>query len=195
MKRLILIGIMLMLSVGVAYGGPVFTDTVSATGGTTAYGAVGFKTNQQPTLTYLQWTASDADADVVIYQGDTTSTTLANAVSAAATALTLTECGGLDDSDILVIQNTNGDPVEAVSMSACNDTTNVATVSALANSYRTGGLVYEMVELITYSDVGTGTGIRQGRPILGGLKSKPLAVSLDGVSGTATIDLFTVEMR
>ncbi len=195
MKRFILIMAILMLSVGVAWAGPVYTETVSATGATVAYGAVPFKTNQQPLMTYLQYTCSDALADIVIYEGDTTSTTLSAAEAALQTAISLTECGGLDDGDILVMQNTNADVYFAVSMSACNDTTNVATTGAIPSALRSGALVFEMKTLITYSNVGTGTSIKSGNPILSGDKSLPLAIGLAGASGTATIDLFTVEKR
>ena len=138
-------------------------------------------------IQYMNFTGGAATSDVVVYQGDVTQTSLSAAEAAAQTAISLVECGGLDDDDYLVFMEPSGSPIEATKMSACNDTTNVATVSALQNGYSQGAIVYEMISAGTlYADIGTGETEKNGSgaALIAGKKSKPVALLSSGTANT-----------
>jgi len=192
MKRLLLIGLILMLSAGVAWSGPIWTKSITGEATTENYASFIAKRNQQPVLNFVSINSSVASGDVIFYGGDNSKTTLSAAEAAGQTAISLTSCGGLDDNDYLVFQDKDGDPIEATQMSACNDTTNVATVTALVGAYQSGANVYEMQALWTLSNVGTARLTWGPAPVLVGVKSYPLAVSF---KGTGSIEVITVDHR
>ena len=177
MKKLLPIVLMLVLA-SIAYGANMYTAG-NASNSVLLPAAGGFAT-----VYAVNFVGGAATVDMLVYTGDSTETELANAESATATALTLDECGGLDDSDILVIMNTDGGTIEAVTMSACNDTTNVATVGALSNTYRSGAKVYEMKLLTTWADVTTTRINIEGDIWQSDLRNKPIYILLNGSGGT-----------
>lgn len=139
---------------------------------------------------YMNFTGGAATTDVVIYQGDGTETTFSAAEAAGQTELSITECGGLDDNDYLVLMDPDGSPIEATKMSACNDTTNTATVSATQNAYVKGARVYEMVSAGNlYADIGTGETAKNGNgsPLVAGKRGKPVAVVASGTAITVHV--------
>jgi hypothetical protein len=185
MKKLSIILISLALVISFA-GSAMAESYYSVSGSASALTSdIVVKSNDagQGVIQYMNFTGGAATTDVVLYQADATETTFSADEAAGQTALSLVECGGLDDDDYLVLMSGSGKVIEATKMSACNDTTNVATVSATQNAYKQGDKVYEMISAGNlYADVGTGETAKNGSgaALVASRKSKPVAFLASG---------------
>lgn len=192
MKR-ILITVVALLFATSAQAGAVYSKNASSTTNTEASVAVPGDSDKYPVLIGLSLLAGAAGNDIDFYEADDTSTTLLNAEAAGQTELSLTSVTGFDANDYIVIQDLNGSPIEMTKASAFNGTTNVATVTALANSYQKSAKVYEMKLKFTWDDIGT-TRLVYTAPLFAGTKGGPLAAIAD-TAGILEIETFTVEYR
>lgn len=180
----------LVVLLAMTLSAPVMADNIFTDGGGTGI-ACPADNNRQTVLHALSFNATNATGDVIFYVGDATSTTLANAESAAATALTLSSCTGIDDDDYVAIYSPTGDVMEFNQITACNDTTEVATVTALGDTFAVNSVVYELKVKATLSDVGATTlHWSNAEGILAAPRGKPIGVRItDGTIyyGTARL--------
>lgn len=180
MKRVMLIVTLLMLCAGVAFAGEFYTAPNSTSD------AVLPKKAGWPTINSINFEATNATGDVIIYGGDNTSTLATVGKAATATTFAVTSCTGIDDADVVVIiqkqiAGSLDRVMEATVASACNDTTDIITVGSTANAYSgtNNFTFYEMQVVTTLSDVGT-TAITYGPggPLWGGKNNWPMAVRI-----------------
>ena len=142
----------------------------------------------------MKYVGAAATADLDFYTADNTVTTFSADEAAAQTALSVTSCTGLDDNDFLVLVRAGGTAVEATQMSACNDTTDVATVIATNNAYKKHDFIYEMVsagEIAANVGSGSSTTINGGgAALLVGKRGKPIAI-IEGSTSSVTFQWFS----
>ncbi len=190
MKRILLAGLILVVSVGVALGASRLSS-VTATSTTTvaAYGIGIAQDRAKPVLMTLTITATDALADVVILDGTGVTTLTTAAISASATSADVTSCTGLTSATTVVISNSNGDTSEVIATTAC---TSLSLKGTFVGAYRTRASIHEVDTLWTYSDVGTGTQFI-ARDLIGYVGG-PLVGKITAATGTAIIDM-TVDYR
>ena len=133
----------------------------------------------------LDGAAATADAIFLVY--DDEQTTLSAAEASGQTALSLTECGTLTDDVFLFIQEDANEPIyDVTQMSACNDTTNVATVTATDKAFSAGSYVFEMTEGGQWADLGT-TIINVSSAdgiFMGNQKGTPVGIIFNGSGGS-----------
>jgi len=178
MKRFVLSLVILIVSASISYAGPIYSVNTSSTANTEATVATPGLTGRQPVLIGLSLLAAAAGNDIDFYEGDNSSTTLSAAEAAGQTALSLTSVTGFDAGDYIVIMDPSGSPIEMVAASAFNGTTNVATVTAIANSYIVRASVFEMKLKFTWDDIGATRLVYNG-PLFAGTKGYPLAAIAD----------------
>lgn len=181
MKRVMLIVTFLMLSVGVVFAGQFYTAP-NSTSNVSLPDDSGW-----PTINSISFTATNASGDVTVYGGDATEVVSAAGKAATATTFIVSTCVGMDDSDIVVIQQIPqalyaSDPVlESASMSSCVETTKVMTLAAgTANAFNGtfGFTFYEMKLITTLADVGTTKINYLTGPLWGGSRNKPMTVRI-----------------
>jgi len=181
MRRFILGLIIVIVSAGLVFAGQYYTAS-----GTTAEISLP-KERGWPTINAVSFTATNATGDVTVYGGDSTEVVISAGKAATATTFIVDTCVGMDDDDIIVIQQTPAkltfsDPVlESASMSSCVGTTLVMTLAAgTANDYNgTNGIkVYEMQPIAVLTDVGASEVNYTSGPIWGGRNAKPMAVRI-----------------
>ena len=208
MKKLsiILLALALVLSAGVAVSEPIVSKSVSSAASTVGYVVAPASNGMQPLLTYasvVDANATTGNGDFTLYQGANTKTLYAHttAKAAGATTFDVTECGGFDDDDVVVIQ-WQGGTIEADLMSACSDTTDQMTItSGLVNAITStqAGLnriqIFEMAATaFGVVDIGTSRLQWSGDPIWAGTSSFPL-VGMADTTEIINIEAFTVKYR
>lgn len=171
----------LMLAVGVAWAGQFYTAP-NSTSETCLPPKAGW-----PTINAISFTATNATGDVTVHGGDNTIVSFAPGKAATATTFIVDTCVGLDDSDIVVLQEkprplyADAPVLESASMSSCVETTLLMTLGAgTTYGYSTtlGGTVYEMQTITTLSNVGTDTITYIPGPLWGGAIDKPMTVRI-----------------
>jgi hypothetical protein len=139
------------------------------------------KCSGSPTITAANFEATNATGDFIVYEGDATEVTSAAGKAATATTFIVNTCVGMDDDDIVVIEQLpSGTPIEAGVMSSCVETTKVLTLSAgTTNAFNGtyGFTFYEMKVLTTVADTGTAAVYLSG-DLFGGTRDKPMAAGL-----------------
>ncbi len=175
----------ILLSVGVAVGANLYT--AGNTTGTAVIPSGGGYT------TIYSWSgsATNASGDFIVLTGDETKVFSSAGKAATATTFIVSSCSGMDDNDVVVIQQRNtADPIEAGIMSSCVGTTGVLTLSAgTANAFN-GTLkfdFFEMKTLLTAADVGTDRIFQEGLIWQADLKRVPMAMKFTA----GTVDYMT----
>ncbi len=188
MKRFFLVGLILLVSAGVAFGAARLTTTSATSTTTTAAYAIAVANDRsKPVAVGITITATDALADVVILDGNGTTTMTSAASLASATSVGVSSCTGLNEATTVVIANSNGDTSEVVAITACTASSLKGT---FVSAYRTDASIHEIDTLYTYSNVGTGTQTLQEN-FLVGYDGGPLVGKITAATGTATIVLTT----
>jgi len=181
MKKLLTL-ILIVAFASVAYGANLYTAS-NTTDNIVMPSGGGF-----PTVYAINFTGGAATADLIFYQGDNTTALCSEGKAASATTFVLDSCTGIDDSDIVVIQQRHtGTPLEVATVSACDDTTEIVTIaSGTANAFNgtRGFQIFEMKTLTTWADVGTTRLNLEGRLVQGDTRIKPLAAIINGTGGT-----------
>lgn len=141
-----------------------------------------------PTVYAINFTGGAATADLIVYEGDNTEVVSSAGKAATATTFVVDTCVGIDDDDVVVIQQrATGSPIEAATVSSCVETTGVITLAAGTGNAYNGTLkfdFFEMKVLTTWADIGTDRLNLEGKLFQGGTRDKPLVVNIDGSGGT-----------
>ncbi|MCK5601449.1 hypothetical protein KAR91_06265 [Candidatus Pacearchaeota archaeon] len=184
MKRFMLVVLVLMLSAGVAIAGQFYTAPNS-----TSNVVLPQEDDGWPTINSISFTATNATGDVTVYGGDSTSVISSDGKAATATTFNVSTCVGMDDADIVVIQQTptrltkEAHVIESASMSSCVETTLIMTLGAgTANAYNgtNGFTFYEMKLITTLANVGTTKINYLTGPLWGGDWKLPMTVRITG---------------
>ena len=145
--------------------------------------------NETMVVINMSYTAATSTIDLDIVQGSGVHTTLSADEAASQTAISLSSCTGIADDAWLVFADPSGDPIEATVASACNDTTNVATVTAITNAFKKGSTIYDTIAAAEiFANVGsstTPTTHGTGHPVFVSKLGEPILF----VAGTAASEL------
>ena len=159
---------------------PVYAGGILTAGNTTGIAALP-QCQGDPTITAVNFEATNATGDLTVYEGDATEVVSAAGKASSATTFIVSTCVGMDDTDVVVIEQLpSGTPIEAGIMSSCVETTLVMTLAAgTANAFNgtAGFTFYEMQALTTVADAGT-TSIYLSGDLWGGTRNKPMAAGL-----------------